>query len=108
MHHWKMGSFQNFRKTLETLGKVEEFHLDYRQKDRHTQDNVENANKTNVIFRSVLSSSGPCEADSSSWPGWYHGWCSRAQVTLVLSKSRIVEDHKTNPLILYNTADFKS
>ena len=38
------------------------------------------------FLRSVLSSSGTSEADSSGWPGWYHGWCSRAQVERLLSE----------------------
>ena len=30
---------------------------------------------------SLMVGSSPTEADLSSWPGWYHGWCNKAQVS---------------------------
>ena len=31
---------------------------------------------------SLVVGSNPTEADLSAWPGWYHGWCNKAQVSL--------------------------
>ena len=33
-------------------------------------------------WRPSLTTSTPTEADLSVWPGWYHGWCNKAQVSL--------------------------
>ena len=33
-------------------------------------------------WRPSLTTSTPTEADLSAWPGWYHGWCNKAQVSL--------------------------
>ena len=54
----------------------------------------------------------PSDGDLSSWPGWYHGWCNKAQVRLstpLLHHSNISPNWKIVFFIInINTDIYKS